>query len=102
MTLEHSENIIEYLRRHHALKVVTYHLFATPLMIFILSSPHFRTGPCTPNLDILVYPLDVLITLIWFVASTAALFARGRVYLLPFIINLMALIILVVLNFRQF
>jgi len=87
------------LKRHHVKFTASYHAIAFPVVAITMISPQFRTGPCSPGLDLVTYLADGIITMGMFVTSSVKLIFKGRTYLWAFVINLLALVILLILYF---
>src|SRR5690242_17881380 len=69
---------------------VIYYIIAIPLLLFVECSGAFKSGPCTPNLDVLFFLLALIVTPVLFVISTVQLIRKGKLYLFSFIIHLSA------------
>lgn len=77
-------------------RTIIYYAVAIPLLIFVECSGAFKSGPCTPNLDMLLFLLALIVTPILFVISAVRLKIKGKLYFKSFIIHLCALLALVV------
>jgi hypothetical protein len=55
-------------KNHNALKSISFYLIAVLVIVFINVSGEFKSGPCTPNLDLLSFfllgPLIVILMVI--------------------------------------
>jgi len=88
-----------FLKRHHVAFVLPYQAVAIPVVLVTTFASPFRSGPCTPNLDVFAYLLDSIVTIVMLGISTIKLIFKGRPHLLAFVINAIALGILILLNF---
>jgi len=86
---------IEYLKRHHVLNTLVYHLISLPIIAYVILSGEFKSGPCTPNLDILATLYIVVSFTCLIVYSLFKLISKGKPYLFLLIINILALTIFV-------
>jgi hypothetical protein len=90
-----STNLFKYLREQHALGSVIYYIVAIPTVIFFMAMPQFNDGgPCNPGTNLAVFMLTSLITLILFCVYAFVLMRSGRIYRLPFLLHLGALIVI--------
>jgi hypothetical protein len=86
---------IEYLKRHHVLKILVYHLISLPIIAYVILSHEFKSGPCTPGFDILAALYGVVSFFCFIVYSLFKLISKGKTYLVLFMANLLALAIFV-------
>ena len=87
--------IIEYLKRHHVLKTLVHHLISLPIIAYVILSGQFKSGPCTPNLDILAALYVVVSFICLIVYSLFKLISKGKAYLFLLMVNIFALAIFV-------
>ncbi len=86
---------IEYLKRHRLLNTLVYHLISLPIIAYVILSGEFKSGPCTPNLDILAGLYVVVSFICLIIYSLFKLISKGKTYLFLFMANLLALAIFV-------
>ena len=85
-------------KKSSAKYIVIYHMISLPIIVYILHSEEYRSGPCTPNLDIVAYMGDWLVTVILFIISIKRLLTGSKVYLPPVLTGLLVMGILLVLD----
>jgi hypothetical protein len=88
-----------FIKKYNYLTLI-YYILAIPLLIYFNTSSDFKTGPCTPNLDILSFMLSGVFTLILVGRGTFLLIKNGKLVLFPFLLNLLALIIWLIFLFK--
>lgn len=87
--------------KKNALKSIVFYLIAILIIVAINISGKFKSGPCTPNLDVLsmftVFILNVILLIINFIKA----FIMKRKNRLSVVVHLVALLILIILsNFK--
>lgn len=87
--------IIEYLKRHHVLNILVYHLISLPLIAYVILSGQFKSGPCTPNFDVLAALYVVVSFICLIVYGLFKLISKGKAYLYLLMVNLFVLAIFV-------
>lgn len=87
--------IIEYLKRHHVLNTLVYHLISLPIIAYVILSGEFKSGPCTLNFDVLAALYCVVSFIVLIVVSLFKLISKGKAYLYLLMVNLLALAIFV-------
>jgi len=85
-------------KKSSAKYIFLYHVISSPIIVYILHSEQYRSGPCTLNLDIVAYIGDWLVTVILFIVSIKRLLTGSKVYLLPVLTGLLVMGVLFVLN----
>jgi hypothetical protein len=74
------------------LLLVAYHLFSAIAVVYFMKSGNFKSGPCTPDLDVLGFFLALLISIVLTLVGIVMLIkSRQNKYFL--IINLTAMLI---------
>jgi hypothetical protein len=90
------EKLVRYYNsiNQHTQRTIIYYAIAVPLFIFVEYSGAFKSGPCTPNFDVLFFVLALTVTPILFIISIVRLIRKGKLYLYSFIIHLFAMLAL--------
>ena len=86
---------IAYLKRHHVLSTIFYHLISLSIIAYVILSHEFRSGPCTPNFDILAALYGGLSFIVLIIYGLFKLISKGKAYLFLLMVNIIALAIFV-------
>ncbi|AMR33924.1 hypothetical protein A0256_21990 [Mucilaginibacter sp. PAMC 26640] len=76
-------------------RTLLYYIVVIVLTIFFSNAPAFKSGPCTPNLDLLFPLLAVLISFVLLVVNGINLYRNGRLYLPSLIIHASVIVLVV-------
>jgi len=68
-------------------RTLLYYLLAISLILFFNIAPGFKTGPCTPNVDILSIMLAFFGAVVLLAINGIQIVRYGRIYLPSFIIH---------------
>lgn len=84
-------SIIDYLKQRGIFRLAIYHFISLALVLLAASSSGFKTGPCNPGLDLLVYSPVFLIDCVLMLISIIFCILKGKTGLGALFINLLAL-----------
>lgn len=87
--------IFAYLKSHNAIRTGVYQLTSLPLIISGILTQDINGGACNPGPALVIMLLGVLINVLLVAVSLALRFARGKQYLPPVLINLVALTLII-------
>ena len=79
-----------------ALFTVIYYVVVVGLVYYFNASGNYKSGPCTPNLDLLSVFLAFFITCILLFRSAFLTFKQTKPYLLSFLIHLVVVVGIVI------
>jgi len=79
-----------------AFKTVLYYLIICPIVIYFNTNKNYRSGPCTPNLDVLSFFLAILSTMVLLVINGVLTIRRGKVYLPSLLIHVLVLVVVII------
>jgi len=79
-------------------KSLLFYLIAGPVVVYIIKSGQFKSGPCNPGLDVLSLLLLVLISFILMLVNLIKIIRKGRNYLPPFLVHLLAFILIIIMS----
>lgn len=82
-------SIIAYLKQHHVFRLSFYHFVSLAVVLLAASSPGFRSGPCNPGFDLLVYSPVLLIDCVLILISIVFCILKGKEGLASLFINLL-------------
>lgn len=70
------------LKKSSAKYIVIYQAISLPIIVYIIHSEQYRSGPCTPNLDSAAHMREWLVTVILFIISIERSLSGSKAYLL--------------------
>ena len=91
-------SIIDYLKQHRIFRLSIYHFVSLAAVLLAASSPGFKSGPCNPGLDLLVYSPVFLIDCVLTLISIIFGILKGKAGLASLFINLFALAVLLTIG----
>ena len=87
--------------KKNALKSIVFYIIAILVIVVINISGKFKSGPCTPNLDVLSVFIFIILNVILLIINGIKAFAMKKEMRLSIIVHLAVLIIWIIyINFK--
>lgn len=87
--------------KNNAIKSIVFYVIAILIIVLINISGKFKSGPCTPNLDVLSVFIFIILNVILLIINGIKAFAMKKEMRLSIIVHLAVLIIWIIyINFK--
>lgn len=87
--------------KNNAIKSIVFYIIAILIIVLINISGKFKSGPCTPNLDVLSVFIFIILNVILLIINGIKAFAMKKEMRLSTIVHLAVLIIWIIyINFK--
>lgn len=87
--------------KNNAIKSIVFYVIAILIIVLINISGKFKSGPCTPNLDVLSIFIFIILNVILLIINGIKAFAMKKEMRLSTIVHLAVLIIWIIyINFK--